>query len=164
MKKQNKKLSGYLYNVGDTVNGLLITEQCRKKESSRIKKAYKYVCLTCGYDCSEYYKKGMFHYEHMITEQNLKMGAGCAICSRNGFVSPLINSIHALNPEMEVFLKNKEDAMKYAPMSSQKLQCICPDCGREYERGCAKIKDYGVPCVCGDGVSYPEKFIFQVLQ
>ena len=160
--KYNKK---HLYEVGSIVNGLVITEQCYKQDKDgKLHKAYKYRCPICGYDCGAYYKKGIYHKEHMVTEKNLTHGAGCAICSKNGFVAPYINSIHALNPEVESFLKNKDDAMRYAPKSDQKLLCVCPDCGREYFRTCAKITYYGVPCVCGDGFSYPEKFIFNILQ
>ena len=151
--------------VDDVINGVIITEQCYKIGKSGIKKkAYKYKCPVCGYNCGEYYKNGIYHKEHMITESNLKHGAGCAICSKNGFVAPEINSIHALRPEIEKFLKHKDDAQKYSPQSIQKLECICPNCGKEYLRSCAKITNYGVPCVCGDGFSYPEKFIFDVLR
>lgn len=100
----------------------------------------------------------------MVTESNLKGGAGCAACSNNGIVVSSINSIHALAPEVEKFLVNIEDAFKYAPHSSDKLDCQCINCGRKYIRSCAKITEYGVPCICGDGFSYPEKFIFNVLQ
>lgn len=155
----------YLYNIGDVVNGVLITEQCLKQEKSGLyQKAYKYKCLTCGYDCGQYYKNGTYHSEHMIMESNLKNGAGCVACSHNGFVIPRLNSIHATRPDLEKFLVNKDDAMKYAPESNVKIPCKCPDCGREYIRSCAKITHYGVPCICGDGLSYPEKFIFNMLQ
>lgn len=161
----NQKTKGYKYEVGSIVNGLVITEQCYKQDKFGVKKkAYKYKCPVCGYDCGEYYKKGVYHKEHMIMENNLGHGARCVVCSKNGFVVPLINSIHALRPEIEIFLKNKEDAIKYAPKSDLKLECICPDCGREYIRSCFKITQYGVPCICGDGFSYPEKFIFNALQ
>ena len=84
----------YLYNIGDIVNRLLITEQCLKQEKSGLyKKAYKYKCLTCGYDCGEYYKNGIYHSEHMIMENNLRYGAGCVACSNNGFVIPWLTSV-----------------------------------------------------------------------
>lgn len=160
-----QKIYNHKYEVGSVVNGLIITEQCYKRDKSGVnKKAYKYRCPVCGYDCGEYYKKGIYHSEHMVMENNLVRGAGCAVCGKNGFVVPLINSIHALRPEIEIFLKNKEDAIKYAPKSDQKLECVCPDCRREYIRSCFKITEYGVPCICGDGFSYPEKFVFNTLQ
>ena len=141
MKKQQSKYNkNHLYDIGNIINGLLITEQCYKQDKDGKKcKAYKYKCSVCGYDCGEYYKKGVYYKEHMITEKNLTHGAGCAICSKNGFVAPEINSIHALHPEMEKFLKDKDDAMKYAPRSNEKLTCTCPDCGKEYIRSCFKI-------------------------
>lgn len=155
----------YLYNVGDVVNGLLITEQCLKQDKTGLyKKAYKYKCLTCGYDCGGYYKNGEYYDELKILEGNLKRGAGCAACKSSGIIIPSINSIHVLAPEVEEFLINKDDAFKYAPNSNAKVECRCLDCGREYLRSCAKITHYGVPCICGDGFSYPEKFTFNVLQ
>ena len=164
-KQKTKHNQNHKYMVGDVVNGIIITELCYAKDKDgHNKKAYKYLCPICGYDCGEYYKKGMYHIEHMVFENNLSHGAGCVVCSKNGFVIPNINSIHALNPECEKLLKYKDDALKYAPQSSQKLECVCPDCGKEYLRSCAKIVNYGVPCVCGDGFSYPEKFIFNALQ
>lgn len=154
----------HAYNVGDVVNGLLITEQCRRKAKNGCNhKVYKYRCLECGYECGEYYKNGTRHDEHTISESNLKHGSGCAVCSKNGFVVPGINSIRDLAPHMEKFLVNELDAIKYAPRSSLLLKCKCLDCGKEYTRSCAKINDYGVPCICGDGFSYPEKFISSVL-
>ena len=166
MEQQKKRFTKeHFYSVGDVVNGLLITEQCYHLEKSgRKKKAYKYRCLTCGFDCGECYKKGVYYKEYMITESNLKSGAGCAICSKNGFIAPHINSIHALVPFVEKFLINKDDALKYAPNSTLKLKCKCINCGREYERSCAKLTYYGVPCICDDGFSYPEKFMFKALQ
>lgn len=160
---QHNKL--HRYGVGDVINGIIITEQCYlTTKYGHKRKAYKYKCPICGYDCGEYYKSGIFHKEHMITESNLSNGAGCAVCSKNGFVVAEINSIHAQTPELEKFLKYTEDALKYTPRSNQKLECICPHCGKEYLRSCAKVLEFGVPCVCGDGFSYPEKFIFDVLQ
>lgn len=154
----------YAYQIGDIVNNVIITEQCAKKEKNgSYKKAYKYKCTICGYDCGEYYIKGKYNTEHKIIESNLKQGSGCVICSRNGFVAPEINSIHALTPFAEEFLIDKEDAFKYAPRSSSLIQCRCPDCGKEYIRRCDKLTNYGVACVCGDGFSYPEKFIFNLL-
>lgn len=162
MTKHKKE---HIYKIGDVVNGLLITKLCYQKQSNgHHKKAYKYKCLTCGYDCGEHYKKGVYHKEHMITESNLKNGTGCAACSRNGFVAPNINSIHVLAPYVEKFLVNKEDSYKYSPNSSFELECKCADCGKEYLRSCYKLTHYGVPCICGDGFSYPEKFMFNILR
>lgn len=156
-------MAEYLYSIGDVINGLTITNQCYKRQKGGRKKAYQYKCLECGYDCGEYYKNGLYYSEHMIVENNLQRGAGCAICSKNGFVSPTINSIHALNSNIEKFLTNKDDAIKYSPYSDKKVQCTCPDCGRKSLQRCGKLSYYGLGCSCGDGFSYPEKFIFNML-
>ena len=111
-----------------------------------------------------HYKNGKHHIEHKVLESNLKHGAGCVVCSKNGFVVPTINSVHILAPFMEKLLLHKEDAIKYAPNSNVLLDCNCPDCGKTYTRNCAKIFGYGVPCTCGDGFSYPEKFIYNMLR
>ena len=157
-------MTEYLYNIGDVVNGVIITHKCYATEKGGgRKKAYKYICSQCGYDCGEYYKNGIYHSEHMVLERNLKHGARCAICSKNGFVASNINSIHMLAPEIEKFLIDKNDALKYTPHSSKKLKCKCLDCDQEYLRSCDKLYWYGVPCVCGDGLSYPEKFVSSAL-
>ena len=156
-------MTEYLYSIGDIINDLIITNRCYKTQKSGRKKAYQYRCLKCGYDCGEYYKNGLYHSEHMIVENNLKKGAGCAICSKNGFVSPTINSIHALNSNIEKFLADKNDAIKYSPYSDKKVLCKCPDCGKQSFQRCGKLSYYGLGCSCGDGFSYPEKFIFNML-
>ena len=156
-------MSEHLYSIGDVVNGLIITEQCYKMKKEGRKKGYKYKCIKCGYDCGEHYKSGVYYSEHIIMENNLKKGAGCAVCSNNGFVVPHINSIHAKTPWIEQYLINKDDAIKYSPRSNQRLQCKCLDCGKEYVRSCSKLLDYGIACPCGDGFSYPEKFVFNML-
>lgn len=156
-------MSEYLYNIGQSINGLIITGQYYISDKGGCKKAYKYKCPKCGYDCGEYYKNGLHHSEHMVRESNLKNGAGCVVCSNNGFVVPHINSIRAKTPWLEKYLINKDDAIKYAPRSNKHLQCKCLDCGKEYVRSCSKLLDYGIACPCGDGFSYPEKFVFNML-
>lgn len=153
----------YFYKIGDVVNGLLITEKGYIPDGASYKKAYKYVCPVCGYDCGEYYKNGKCYKEHMIRESNLKHGAGCVICSRNGFVSPKINSLHAIRPDVEKFLVDINDSYKYSPFSNNKIKCKCPDCGKEYDKSVSKLCRYGIGCICGDGFSYPEKFIYNML-
>lgn len=156
-------MNEYLYQVGDVVNGVVITSQCYKTTKDSRKKGYKYRCTKCGYDCGEYYKSGVYHSEHIATENNLKRG-GCAICSKNGFVAPNINSIHILNPFIKKFLAHQDDAIKYSPYSDKKVQCKCPDCGKEYTKRCGTLSYYGLSCSCGDGFSYPEKFILNMLE
>ena len=156
-------MTEHLYNVGDIVNGVLVTKQCYKITKDCRKKGYKYRCLKCGYDCGEYYRGGVYYSEHIATENNLKRG-GCVVCSKNGFVVPEINSIHVINPMIEKFLIDKEDAIKYSPYSDKKVQCKCPDCGKEYTKRCSTLSYYGMSCSCGDGFSYPEKFVFNALE
>lgn len=66
---------------------------------------------------------------------------------------------------MEKFFKNKEDIYKYTYGFGKKVKVICPDCVREK---IITIKDLynhkSIGCVCGDGVSYPEKFIYSLLK
>ena len=72
-------MTEYLYSIGDVINGLIITNQCYKVQKGGRKKAYKYRCLKCGYDCGEYYKSGLHYVEHMIVESNLKKR--CGLCN-----------------------------------------------------------------------------------
>lgn len=150
----------YKYEVGQIINGVEIFEKTRTKDG---KIAYKYRCLRCGYTCGEYYRRGKYFQEYAILERHLDIGNGCMICSRNGAVSPDINSIKATAPWMVSYLVNEGDSIKYSPQSTKILDFKCPDCGRVYARKCYKTYQYGVPCTCGDCFSYPEKFVFSAL-
>ena len=108
-------------------------------------------------------------YKHWIVEPSiLTQKTGCPRCCPNSLVvTEDYNSIVATDPWMvKYFQGGYEEAKEYSRGSHAKVYPICPDCG--------KIKDKSVPiytiyrtksigCVCGEGISYPEKLITSML-
>jgi len=75
-------------------------------------------------------------------------------------------SISVTHPNLVKYLVNKDDALRYSYGSSKiKIMMKCPYCGFEKKREVSQLVKYGLACPkCGDGISYPEKFLFNVLE
>lgn len=97
---------------------------------------------------------------------NLLNGRGCPYCCPTprkiliGF-----NDMWTTNPDLAKLLANPEDGYKYTQMSNKKVDWRCPDCGNIMKnKKISHISYYNFSCsACGDGVSYPEKFITSIL-
>lgn len=143
----------YYYNIGDVVNGLEIISQTYVVDNHGWKsKAYYVKCLKCGYI-----------YEEPKTEGNLKK-YGCIVCIGRKVVEG-INDINTTATWMVSYLENKEDAKKYTYRSNKKLPMICPHCMKVKKKMSPNtLYRAGFGCsYCGDGISYPEKFIMSLL-
>lgn len=130
------------YKNRQTQNGSTIEE-----------KYYKYSCNKCGYDGG------------WIVESNLLKGVGCSCCCLFAkTVVPEINSIYAKEYWMVGLGVSEEDAKKYSKCSTQKVVVTCPNCGRKRN---VKISDIyvrkSIGCLCSDKISYPEKFMVNML-
>ena len=123
-----------------------------KKDGSKCNdKWYKYHCNRCGA-------------ELWIIESRLLNEGGCSCCSNKTVVKG-INDITTTNPELVKYFINKEDAYTHTYSSNKKIKCKCPECGFEKEYSINKIYYYGFSCPkCSDGISYPEKFMFNLLE
>ena len=74
------------------------------------------------------------------------------------------NTIVITHPELVKYLVNKDDALK-SYGSNKKVPMKCPDCEFEKPMRINTLVNYGFGCPrCGDGVSYPNKFIFNFLE
>lgn len=148
----------YKYNVGEIINGLEILEQIEIKSTRNnlalgftINKGYKVKCVNDGYI-----------YE--APENSLNDGNGCPVCCNRITISG-INDIATTHPHVIQYLLNKEDGFKYSRGSSEKVICKCPHCGHIKEETVSHLCSKGLSCsVCGDNVSYPEKFTMCVLK
>lgn len=122
---------------------------------SYLGKYYYYICNVCGYECDD---------QHIIHENNLKKGSGCARCTgRDGDIFA-IKRISEYAPWMIHYLKNKSDADIYGIGSKHLVEVVCPDCGHEDSKRIMSMYRNGFHCnKCGDGISYPEKFVREVL-
>ena len=93
---------------------------------------------------------------------DIRNGDGCPFC--RGMRVNESNSLRTLRPYLMVYLKNKEDGDKYTIYSGKKVWCKCPDCGCEKEVRVENLTQKGFSCpICGDGISYPNKFIRNML-
>lgn len=169
-KKQSaeKKLN-QTYKIGEHIvddnRDLVITDVVHKKNNkSHNDWLYKYKCNVCGYDCGEGYKNGKYFSEYWISQDSLNRGRGCSCCA-NRIVSATINSIASEECAIDMlkFFINKEDAKKYCIGYSKKIHMKCPNCGEEKDIAPRTLFMDGFGCCCGDGISYPEKFMFNIL-
>lgn len=144
--------SDFKYEVGDIVNGLLIIGREYRTIKGIKYKYYKYRC-TCKN-------------EDWISESNLNQGQGCNVCGPNPKKAVLgRNTIWDKARWMVNLGVSEEDAKKYMPCSNKKIEVTCPYCGRKRKCRISDIYNYhSIGCVCGDGVSYPEKFMYSVLE
>lgn len=97
------------------------------------------------------------------TPLNIIDGRGCPYCSHHRvFVGE--TDMWSTNPKMASMLKNIEDGYKYTENSTQKLYWKCPDCGNILFKSPNTVFRQGLSChVCGDGISYSEKYMISIL-
>lgn len=130
---------------------VVVLQQIRIKDKSSSSRGY---IVRCSNDDHEY----------PVTEYNLAAGHGCPLCT-NQVVVKGVNDMATTNPKTLEYVANKEDAFKYTYKSDKSILFKCPDCG--YEK-IMKISDFerdGFSCnKCGDGISYPNKFAFNLLE
>ena len=129
-------------------------------------KYYKYKCNKCGFDCGQHYsiRDKCYKNEYWIRENSILNGVGCACCS-NYIVVKGINDITTTHPEMTKYFVNIEDTYTHTPTSGDKVFIKCPDCGAEKYLTISLLYNYGFSCPrCGDGISYPEKVMFNLLE
>lgn len=107
-------------------------------------------------------KNGETHYFDMTPTTFFNRGGRC-YCENNG-VNRLIvgfNDINTTRPDIAKCLHNKEDAFKYTMHYKGKLEWDCPECSNTFKESPSNITSNRLSCpFCSDGVSYPNKFIF----
>lgn len=103
---------------------------------------------------------------------SLLQGHGCSVCACNGRAGkskPIIikgvNDLFTTMPSYAKHLKNKDDAFKYTYGSSKKVMWVCPLCHADVESRIVQVYNRGILCpFCGDGFSYPNKFMYNFLK
>ena len=172
-----KNTKRFKYDIGDTLttkySTIVITNRKyeKRKHGNTIvnEKLYQYKCLKCGFDCGENYKNGTFYPNCWSLENDLLYnGSGCALCCDNPQRTVVgINDIPTTAPWMiSYFQGGKDEAKKYTKSSSQEIYPKCPHCGK-IKSSKMKINTIdamnGIGCDCGDGVSFPEKYLSNLL-
>lgn len=153
-----KKTRKFKVEIGqsfkDENRDLVITDRKYiKAKTGENRKYYKYKCNKCGW------------IEGWILEGNLlSMKRGCSCCHGKTIVLG-INTIWDTDRWMCDLGVSEEDAKKYLKSSRSKIEVKCPDCGKYKSISIGQIyRLKTISCNCGDGISYPEKFLGSVLR
>lgn len=149
----------YRYNIGDIVNTITGSIEILKqikilKSNNYSRKGYLYKCLKDGYVGE-------------IFEYSLEIGTGCPVCSNSKIVKG-INDMATTHPYLLKYFVNIEDAFTHSYGYDGKVLLKCPDCGFERKQTMNILTTQyknGFTCPnCGDGFSYPEKVMNNVLK
>lgn len=118
--------------------------------SSNSPKKYMCRCIKCGNTTEKF-------------SGNIRK-RGCGICS-NQLIIEGINDCLTTNPELLKYVSdNKEDFVILSAGSNKKIKAKCPDCGYIKTVPLISLTKTGFSCnKCGDGISFPNKFIYNFL-
>lgn len=107
---------------------------------------------------------GTSHIVYSYPNRILCEDNGCPVCSGMQ-VSKGYNDIATTDPEIASWFANKEETYIYAKHSNKKVDFKCPNCGHIVHKCINQVSsDRDIRCpVCKDGISYPNKFIFNSL-
>lgn len=111
-----------------------------------------YECKICGY------------IETINISASIYKGhTGCGCCSGRKLVKG-VNDFGTLYPQLKVYFLSEEESHNYSKCSNKKIQMKCPICGniREYSPNYLINKGFSCP-KCGDGYSYPNRFMYNLL-
>lgn len=144
----------YKYSVGEIIKKGKTTIKIQKQErDSRGKKRYQYICLCCNQIGN-------------ISEYNISDKGCCPVCNGHKIVQN-VNDIATKASWMIPFFVDEEITRKKSPGSKDFVWVRCPDCGKIRDTK-MRIKTlhrtHSIGCICGDGISYPNKFMFSVLE
>lgn len=105
-------------------------------------------------------------YEWLAQPTNVLIGEGCPVCAGRIIGNPpeYKNSIWA-SEHKEYFSRflTTEQMKTHTPQSNKYVEAICPDCGYKKNTKVSNLFYRGFSCKCGDGQSYPNKFIYNLL-
>lgn len=95
---------------------------------------------------------------------NALAGYGCPYCS-NKRVLAGFNDIWTTDPDVARLLSNPQDGYMYTRGSEVKLDFICKNCGFVSKHTVNNAIKYGASCPkCSDGISFANKFMFNMLE
>ena len=145
-------VKGFKFKVGDNIKNdkrdLTIIECFYKEAKDGHKvKYYKYHCNICGNE------------DYISEHQLIKDKTNCSVCMGNKVLTGY-NDIATLRPDLVKYFVDKELTKVYRVTSSKKILAKCPICGYSKLISIRNLANQGFDCnQCGDGVSYPNKFL-----
>lgn len=142
----------------DNKRDFTITDrETRKNNRDKNIKWYRYTCNKCGWT------------NGWIPENNLIKGIGCSCCCNTPrVVVEGINDIPTTAPWMVKYFQGGYDEAKlYTKASGKMIYPICPECNTIKNKPvkiCDIYKKHSIGCPCKDGMSYPNKVMYNILQ
>lgn len=156
----NKRTGGFKLSIGETIvddrrDLVIIDREYRTSKGGKKynEKWYKYYCMNCGA-------------ELWTIESSLLKEIGCSCCA-NKIVIEGINDIATTDSWMISIIDDLNFCKTHTHGSNIKINPVCPDCGRKMNKMIPVYKIYeqhSIGCNCKDGVSYPNKFMFNLLK
>lgn len=146
----------FSYKKGEIIKvstgNIEILDQISMKDNQNYNiRGYKYKCLNDGYIGE-------------VSEYKLKNKVGCSVCN-NKIVVKGMNDLATTHSHLLHYFTNKNDAYENSYGSIKKTLIQCPNCKYEKSYSINKLTTRGFACrKCGDGISYPEKFVFNFLE
>lgn len=98
-----------------------------------------------------------------INPDNLMRRKSCPVCTGRRVVVG-INDIATTAPHLVRHLADPEDAHRYTAGSQKKIKWKCADCGAEKFAVIQSMRERFKCAQCGDGFSFPEKYMHSVLE
>lgn len=135
-------------------------------ELSIINPNIKVIGIYAGDNVKTQHKCIICDYEWDATPGNLLQNKGCPVCGHHIIGPPpeYKNSIWA--SEYKDFFSQfmTEEQMKtIMPHSGKNITLPCPNCGKLKSVKPSNLTAYGFGCICGDGQSFPNKFVYNIL-
>ena len=104
-------------------------------------------------------------HEWISSITNRTRGNGCPICGGKRILIGF-NDMWTTNPELAKLLLDSEDGYRFIQMSNKKVNWKCRTCNEiVLNKTISEVSMKGLSCSsCSDGVSYPEKFLYNTLK
>lgn len=148
-REQAKSHESYVLELSQKRNNVIVLGTYVNNKTKILHK-----CLICDYEWEVSPDKTLQH--HL-----------CPVCAHKviGSAPNYQNSIWA-NIHLRYALSkyiDEETMKKYMPSSHKYIKIKCPNCGTIKEVSVEKLCGGKFRCVCDDGVSFPNKFVFAVI-
>lgn len=148
------RCNNFKFTVNDTISTnksqIKIIDAKYVKIDNLTFKEYTYRCLSCNYIGT-------------IKEKELKKRKGCSVCS-HVTVATGINDIATTHPELSKLFCNPIESQSNSYGTNKKFDVKCPNCSHIKTMRPLDILKHGFACPkCGDGKSYPAKFVMSLL-
>lgn len=161
-----KTFGAYKYSIGDIFSKPTGNMMILKMDYSQVarhknnvdymlnQKMYQYRCLNCGNE--DWIREDCLAYKDKY---------GCnACCQPPKKVICGINDVSTTAPWMMRYFVDLNDAFENTKYSKSFVNMKCPHCGKISKKQIHQVmSNHGLSCPCGDTWSYPNKFMYSLL-